>query len=65
MRAAYEREREDLAGAAVRSGSGLSLVFVYNAGKAAMPARHGFAGVSKDMSSICRKICAATFRERP
>ena len=64
MRAAYDLERESLAGAAERAGGALNVLFVYNGAKDVKPARVGFECVRGDMSSMCRKICAAAGRER-
>ena len=64
MRAAYDREREGLARAAEQAGGALCAVFVYNGTGEAKPARFGFECVREDMSSICRKICAAAGKER-
>lgn len=64
MRAAYDLEREGLARAAEQAGGALSVLFVYNGAKDVKPARFGFECVRGDMSSICRKICAAAGRER-
>ena len=64
MRAAYEQERESLASAAGRTGGALSLLFVYRGKKGATSGRFRFESVREDMSSICRKICAASGNER-
>jgi ribonuclease P protein component len=64
MRAAFDLEREGLAGIAEKGGSALSVLFVYNGGKDVKPARFVFESVAGDMSSICRKISAAAGRER-
>jgi ribonuclease P protein component len=63
MRAAYDLEREGLAGAAEKTGGVLSMVVVYVGGKDRTTARFIFESVREDMSSICRKICAAAPRE--
>lgn len=63
MRAAYDLERDGLAGAAEKTGGVLSLLFVYVGGKEIKTARFVFESVRGDMSSICRKICAAAVRE--
>jgi ribonuclease P protein component len=63
MRAAYEQEREGLAGASGKAGIVLSVLFVYNGGKDLKSARFGFESVRRDMSAICRKICAGAGRE--
>ena len=64
MRAAFDRERGGLAGVAEKAGGALSMLFVYNGEKDANAARFVFESVRGDMSSICRKICAASGRER-
>jgi len=64
MRAAYDLERENLARAAEKAGGVLNVLFVYNGARDVKPARVGFECVRGDMSSMCRKICAAAERER-
>jgi len=64
MRAAYDLEREALTRAAEKAGGALNVLFVYNGAGDAKPARAGFECVKGDMSSMCRKICAAAERER-
>jgi ribonuclease P protein component len=63
MRAAFDPERENLARVAEKAGSALNLLFVYTGGKDVKPAGFVFESVRGDMSSICRKICAAAGRE--
>jgi ribonuclease P protein component len=64
MRAAFDLEREGLAGAAEKAGGALSVLFVYNGGKEMNHARFVFESVRGEMSSICGKICTASGRER-
>ncbi len=64
MRAAFDLEREGLAGVAEKTGGALSLLFVYDGGKEMNQARLVFESVRREMSSICRKICIAAGRER-
>lgn len=64
MRVAYEQEREGLAGAAVKNGGALSILFVYKGVRQAQSARIALESIRGDMNSICRKICAAEGRGR-
>lgn len=58
MRAAYDRERQDLACAAEKAGRTLSLLFVYGGTRGGPAERFSFTSVSGDMNSLCRKVCA-------
>jgi hypothetical protein len=64
MRAAYELERETLAGAAEKAGSTLSVLFVYKGGRDPKPAPFRFEPVREDMSSLCRTLCLMAEKER-
>ena len=64
MRAAYDRERDMLAGAAETAGDSLNVLFIYNGGKGTRQAPFRFDRVSMDMNSLCRKVCAAAVRGR-
>jgi len=58
MRTAFDREKEALAGLAVKSGGALTLVFVYSGGKEAKPGPFNFQQISGDMNLLCRKVGA-------
>lgn len=62
MRTAFDREKQTLAGLAVKNGGALTLVFVYNAGKDAKPGPFNFQQISGDMNLLCRKVSAMTPR---
>jgi ribonuclease P protein component len=58
MRAAYDRERETLTGAAVKAGGALNLLFVYSGENDPGARRFEFERVRGDMNELCRKVCA-------
>jgi ribonuclease P protein component len=64
LRAAYDRERGALAGAAEIAGDSLNVLFVYSGGKDTPGTPFRFDRVSMDMNSLCKKVCAAAGRRR-
>ncbi len=64
MRAAYDRERNTLTGAAEIAGDSLNVLFVYSGGKETPGTPFRFDRVSLDMNSLCRKVCASAGRKR-
>jgi len=64
MRAAFDREKDTLTGAAETAGDSLNLLFVYSGGKDQQGTPFRFDLVSLDMNTLCKKVCASAGRKR-
>jgi len=62
MRAAFDKEKDALTGAAETAGGSLNVLFVYSGGKETPGAPFRFARVSLDMTSLCSIVRAAAGR---